>query len=101
MGFLFQGICGRFLDKTAGGKRIMGQLAVLPIAIAFAIGVVITKSLEPGNAVVLSSIPWIEVKGLSVPFELRIDTLSMTMVLIITGIGALIHLYATGYMAEE
>jgi NADH-quinone oxidoreductase subunit L len=101
LGFLFQGICGRFLDKTAGGKRIMGLLAVLPIAIAFVIGAMITKSLDPSQAVVLSSIPWIEVKGLSVPFELRIDTLSMTMVLIITGIGALIHLYATGYMAEE
>ena len=74
---------------------------MLPIAIAFVIGAMITKSLDPNQAVVLSSIPWIEVKGLSVPFELRIDTLSMTMVLIITGIGALIHLYATGYMAEE
>jgi NADH-quinone oxidoreductase subunit L len=101
LGFLFQGICGRFLDKTAGGKKMMGWLAVLPIALAFVIGAMITKSLDPTKAVVLSSIPWIEVKGLSIPFELRIDTLSMTMVLIITGIGALIHLYATGYMAEE
>ena len=74
---------------------------MLPIAAAFVIGALITKSLDPAKAVVVSSIPWIEVKGLSVPFELRIDTLSMTMVLIITGIGALIHLYATGYMAEE
>lgn len=79
----------------------MGLLAVLPIAIAFVIGAMITKSLDPKQAVVLTSIPWIEIKGLSVPFELRIDTLSMTMVLIITGIGALIHLYATGYMSEE
>ncbi len=101
LGFLFQGICGRFLDKTASGKKLMGLLAVAPIAIAFVIGALITKSLDPAKAVVVSSIPWIELKGLSIPFELRIDTLSMTMVLIITGIGALIHLYATGYMAEE
>ncbi len=101
LGFLFQGLCGRFFDKTAGGKKLVGLLAVLPVALAFLIATMITKSLDPEKAVVLSSIPWIEVKGLSVPFELRIDTLSMTMVLIITGIGALIHIYATGYMAEE
>src|SRR5438046_9474696 len=35
------------------------------------------------------------------PFELRVDPLSMTMCLIVTGVGALIHLYATGYMGEE
>lgn len=101
LGFLFQGLCGRFFDKTVGGKKLVGLLAVAPVAIAFIIGVMVTKSLDPAKAAVVSSFPWIEMKGLSVPFELRIDTLSMTMVLIITGIGALIHLYATGYMSEE
>jgi len=89
-----------FLGKKAS-KKVLGILAVLPIAVAFGIGALISKNLDPSSATVVSSIPWIDIDGLSIPFELRIDTLSMTMVLIITGIGALIHLYATGYMAEE
>ncbi len=89
-----------FLGKKVS-KKVLGILAVLPIAIAFGIGALISKNLDPSSATVVSSIPWIDIEGLSIPFELRIDTLSMTMVLVITGIGALIHLYATGYMAEE
>ena len=88
------------LAKTAS-KKVLGALAVLPIVAAFVIGVIVAKNLDPSGFSVVTSIPWIEVKGLSIPFELRIDSLSMTMVLVITGIGALIHLYATGYMAEE
>ena len=101
LGALLQTVLGKRLQQNAGGKRVLGILAVLPIAIAFLIGVMIAKNLDPASFSVISSVPWIDIKGLSIPFELRIDTLSMTMVLIITGIGALIHLYATGYMAEE
>ncbi len=91
----------RSMSGTDGGKRLLGFLAVLPIAAAFLIGAMITKSMDPGQATTITQMSWIELKGLSIPFELRIDSLSMTMVLIITGIGALIHLYATGYMAKE
>jgi NADH-quinone oxidoreductase subunit L len=96
LGAIVQAIFGRSLPK-----KVLGFLAVLPIAVAFGIGAMITSKLDPASASVVTSVPWIEIAGFSVPFELRIDTLSMTMVLIITGIGALIHLYATGYMAQE
>ena len=96
LGALLQTVFGKSLSK-----RVLGILAVVPIVIAFVVGVMIARNLDPASFSIISSIPWIDIKGLSIPFELRIDTLSMTMVLIITGIGALIHLYATGYMAEE
>jgi NADH-quinone oxidoreductase subunit L len=101
LGAILQTILGKSLQGSAGGRRILGILAVVPIVIAFVIGVLIARALDPTQATVVTSIPWIDIKGLSIPFELRIDSLSMTMVLIITGIGALIHLYATGYMSEE
>jgi NADH-quinone oxidoreductase subunit L len=44
---------------------------------------------------------WISVGGFRVGADLRLDTLSATMILVITGIGALIHLYSIGYMAED
>lgn len=101
LGFLFQALFGRQIQASSGGKKLLGIAGVLPIAIAFGIGFSITQSLDPKSAAIVTSFPWIDLARFSVPFELRIDTLSMTMVLIITGIGALIHLYATGYMAEE
>jgi NADH-quinone oxidoreductase subunit L len=101
LGFLFQSLMGRTLQSTPGGKKLVGILGVLPILIAFVVGVLVTKDLDPSTATVVSSVPWINIAGLSIPFELRIDPLSMTMVLIITGIGSLIHIYSTGYMAED
>ncbi|HEX3299439.1 MAG TPA: NADH-quinone oxidoreductase subunit L [Actinomycetota bacterium] len=44
---------------------------------------------------------WISVGGFTVGFDLRLDTLSATMILVVAGIGALIHLYSIGYMAED
>lgn len=44
---------------------------------------------------------WINAGPLEVPFELVLDHLSSIMLLIITGIGTLIHIYAGGYMHEE
>ena len=44
---------------------------------------------------------WIPSGDLQVDFALRLDPLSMVMILVVTGIGALIHLYSVGYMQEE
>jgi NADH-quinone oxidoreductase subunit L len=44
---------------------------------------------------------WIDVNALTVEFGLRIDPLSLTFVLLITGVGSLIHIYSVGYMAHE
>ncbi|MFM9872512.1 MAG: NADH-quinone oxidoreductase subunit L [Fimbriimonadaceae bacterium] len=107
-GFLIQALTGKIVIDNLGpkiGRRVMGALAVLPIAAAFGLGAQITAALvkmdEHGRTAILTLFDWINVGGLSIPFEVRVDALSMTMVLIITGIGSLIHLYATGYMAEE
>ena len=108
IGFLVQAFLGGPIVRALGpatGKRVMGALAVLPIAIAFVIGVMLTMQL--GNlppdqrSVHLQLFEWIKLASVNIPFEFAVDPLSMMMVLIITGIGALIHLYATGYMAEE
>lgn len=107
-GFLIQSLTGKLFIDGLGpkfGKVLMGALAVMPVAIAFLIAVGITKnlsSLDEGNRLAIVTLfDWIKVGGLSVPFEFRIDTLSMTMVLIITGIGSLIHIFATAYMFED
>lgn len=108
-GALFQALVGGYWLKQYGlakTKRFMGFMAVASIGLSFAIGAVLATQLiglPPGEreSVVTLPLSWIRLIGFQIPFEVIVDPLSITMVLIITGVGALIHLYATGYMAEE
>ena len=45
--------------------------------------------------------PWIAVTGLQVQFSFLLDPLTLIMMLVVTGVGFLIHLYSAGYMADE
>ncbi len=46
-------------------------------------------------------IPWIAVGSFEIPFGLLVDPLSCVMMLVVTGVGSLIHVYSLGYMAED
>jgi NADH-quinone oxidoreductase subunit L len=88
------------------GKRIgepkAGWLATTMMVLAFLASVVVffaLRSLDPEQrANVSQGFTWIESGGFHVDFRFLVDPLSSTMTLFVTGIGALIHLYAIGYM---
>lgn len=108
IGWLIQALFGQKVIDTVGkdlGRKIMGGLAVVAVAVPFALACYLAYSLStmPPNAreSVVTLFDWITIAGLHVPFELRVDTLSITMTLVITGVGSLIHIYATSYMAED
>jgi NADH-quinone oxidoreductase subunit L len=44
---------------------------------------------------------WIDAGGLRIPFSLLLDPLSAVMILVVTGVGSLIHIYSLGYMAHD
>ena len=47
-------------------------------------------------------LPWIDLRPLlDVPFGFVLDDLSKTMLLLVTGVGALIHIYSLGYMRDD
>jgi NADH-quinone oxidoreductase subunit L len=96
------------LVLLVGGKRTNGWghlLGILTVVAAFAYGVALffdTQSLADADRVREASLfSWIHVNQLNVDFGLRIDPLSVTFVLLITGVGALIHIYSVGYMADD
>jgi NADH-quinone oxidoreductase subunit L len=102
---LVLGLFGGPLTRMMG-KRLVGLLAVLPLAASFGIAAKLTMDLaarpESDRAVPpIVGMEWIATPIFRMPFEWIVDPLSMTMALIVTGIGALIFLYATGYMSEE
>lgn len=96
------------LVLLVGGKRtdkwghLLGCATVIA---AFAYGVALffdTVALAPdARTTEVHLFDWIPVGALDVEFGLRLDPLSLTFVLLITGVGSLIHIYSIGYMAHE
>ena len=80
-------------------------LGVATVVASFAVGLVIfvqTAGLPAAERTrELSMYNWFAVAGLHVDFGLRLDPLSLTFVLLITGVGALIHIYSVGYMSHD
>ena len=83
-----------------------GHLLGCATALAsFTVGVVLFTGMlaRPGDdrAVHERLFSWVPVGGLQVDFGLQLDQLSMCFVLLITGVGSLIHIYSVGYMADD
>ena len=107
VGFLINGLLGTKLPKLASG--VIGTLAVfLSFAVAVRLFMVVTAADEAHRQLTVYLAPWLNVPtdpngihSFAVNFELLIDPLSVLMMLIITGVGGLIHLYSTAYMAAD
>ncbi|KUI48584.1 NADH:ubiquinone oxidoreductase subunit L [Mycobacterium sp. GA-1199] len=91
-----------------GGRRTdaWGHLLGCAAAIgAFVVGVVLFVDMLGRDAehrtIHEALFSWVPVGGLQVDFGMQLDALSMCFVLLITGVGSLIHIYSIGYMAED
>lgn len=97
IGFLITGLFGKNLPKT-----VTGGIATLLVFIPFCIAVYIFMGMNSETPPVLvKAFEWFRVNGIQVNFGFQIDQLSIMMVMIITGIGSLIHLYSIGYMSHD
>ena len=56
---------------------------------------------EETKAIQLSLWQWIDIDTLKVGFDFHVDWLSLVMLLVVTGVGFLIHLYSAGYMRDD
>jgi len=91
-----------------GGKRTnsWGHLlgvAMPVLAFAYAVAAYVQMLGYPASQRVreLTVFQWIDVGRFQIPLGLRIDQLSICFVLLITGVGSLIHIFAVGYMAKD
>jgi NADH-quinone oxidoreductase subunit L len=104
IGLLFNGLVGRrFVNSNRStGEKWSGWFASVMALSAFVIAVLMFLALQ-GNgfeAQVVHVFDWmhIESAGFTIPWALQVDTLSVTMMFVVTGVGSLIHIYAIGYM---
>jgi NADH-quinone oxidoreductase subunit L len=100
LGFLVNASLGRRLSKAASGGIACAAMAGAFAASLAAVWQLV--ALEPESRVISQPIyAWITSGDLNVPLTLRLDPLAAVMILVVTGIGSLIHLYSTAYMHEE
>ncbi len=95
LGLLTNLIFGRYL-----GERLVGIIASGAAAAAFIVSVIQVFALVNNNFHVETVLiaDWITIGKLYLPWQIRVDTLSVTMMVLVTGVGTLIHIYAVGYM---
>jgi len=97
IGFLINGLFGKNLPKI-----IVGSLATVAVFAPFCIAVSLFLNFNSESpAVIVRAFEWFRVNGVQINFGFQIDQLSLMMVMIITGIGSLIHLYSIGYMSHD
>jgi NADH-quinone oxidoreductase subunit L len=98
IGFLINGLGRKALSKTLTG--IIGS-GVIFISFCLSVVVFFNASKECFTAQNINYFPFIDFGKIQIPFEFQIDQLTSLFLLIITGVGFLIHVYSASYMKEE
>jgi NADH-quinone oxidoreductase subunit L len=100
VGFLVNASLGRRVRKPAAGAIACGSM-IASFAVSLWAVVQLVKRSPDARAFSQQVFTWITSGDLSIAFTLRLDPLAAVMILVVSGIGSLIHVYSTAYMHEE
>lgn len=95
-GFLFNGLGRNYWSKKVIAYKATGYIVCSFIASIFAFLYV-----QEHGATCVHYFDFINTTTVKIPFDFKVDALSSLFLLVITGVGSLIHLYSTAYMKEE
>lgn len=98
-------VIGLLINMFLGGRmgeKAIGVVACLASGLSFVVAVLLGLALigQP-EGLVVPYLKWITIGNLQLDWAFRVDTLSVTMMLVVGGVGTLIHIYAVGYMHED
>jgi NADH-quinone oxidoreductase subunit L len=100
LGFVVLAVIGKRMPKRAVAAIGTGSVGMSAL-ISFLIVFYFIPQAKAGGAYVQKLWEWISAGGLLVSVSLRLDSLSLIMIMVVLFVGFLIHLYSTEYMAEE
>ena len=105
LGAAVNGLLGATLQKRFG-KNAISLIACSVVWVPFVFALIAffkLLGLEPEHRFLLDTLvsPWVHIGALKVDIAFWADPLSAVMILVVTGIGGLIHIYSVGYMHEE
>ena len=96
-GAVFNGILPLFLKGMRKNEWVLGGIGTAVVAVPFVMALLLfMQGFDEAHRAVYFT--WMAAGDLTVEFAYRVDHLSLIMTLIVTGVGALIHLYSIGYM---
>ena len=103
---VFAPVAGLLINIIFGGRlseKWIGTVASLASGTAFVVSVLLAYSVAAnhGELVRWRLAEWIHIGTLNLDWTFRVDSLSTTMMLVVSGVGTLIHIYAIGYMHED
>lgn len=102
IGFILNGLLGLFFPSYRNLKTVIGSLATIAVVIPFLLVMSVFLQTDPdAPAQIVRLFTWIQAGSFTSEFAYRFDQLSLIMGLVVTGVGALIHLYSMGYMKED
>src|SRR5262245_53155319 len=97
VGFLVNGSLAFLKPKARNAVSAVG-VGVMLLAFAVAVAIFIAvRGAHPEAAYVVNLWSWIPVGDLHINFAFQVDQLSTVMLLIVTGVGGLIHIFSVGY----
>src|ERR1700749_653384 len=97
VGFLING-----LGRNTLSKGVIGFIGSAVVLLSFGLSVpAFLQFNSTGKAIDVNLFDWFKVGNLDIPFAFLVDQLSSIMLLIITGVGFLIHVYSVGYMHDD
>ncbi|HZV90276.1 MAG TPA: NADH-quinone oxidoreductase subunit L [Candidatus Binatus sp.] len=99
-------LLGSAINGLLGGKwpnSIVNSVALGATGLSFAFALEAVREFFVGGQVPVHKhfFDWISTGAFTAGFDLQLDQLTVVMVLVVTGVGFLIHIYSTGYMAHE
>ncbi|HEY2952956.1 MAG TPA: NADH-quinone oxidoreductase subunit L [Verrucomicrobiae bacterium] len=86
---------------TQRDGKFSAQLSIAAVALSFAVSLLTFFLYRETTKAAETSVDWLAVGPLKIELGLRLDPLSLLMLLIVTGVGGLIHIYSYGYMRED
>jgi NADH-quinone oxidoreductase subunit L len=96
IGFLINGLFGKKMSKTMVGVIGSGVLLV-----SFLLSVACFNQVGHTGPIQMTLYPFLSVDSLNIGFGFLVDHLSVWMMMIVTGVGFLIHVYSIGYMHDD
>ena len=94
---------------TLGARRAAARLSIGAVTLSFlaTLGLLLYLKLSGQTSLAQNSLPWLTIGHFGTPHYLQLslgvqlDTLSLMMMLVVTGVGLLIHIYSQGYLAGD
>ena len=96
VGFLFNG-----LGRNIWSKKTIAYKATGYVLASFIFSIITFLNVQSQGAITVHYFDFINTDTLKIPFDFKVDALSSLFLLVITGVGTLIHLYSTAYMKDE